>query len=58
MTTTFQVSREVFDRVQVGKSYRFDGRVGRVVEKHEDGQGQSSTGWSSSVPMVTVKWRV
>jgi len=57
MTTTFQVSRDIFDRLQIGKTYRFDGRKGKVVAKHEDGAGESATGWSSCVPMVTVSWK-
>jgi hypothetical protein len=52
-----EVSNEMFDRMQVGKSYRFDGCVGRVVRKFPEGQGKSSTGWSSMMPMVEVKWR-
>lgn len=52
-----EVSSEMFDRMQVGRSYSFDGRVGRVVRKFVDGQGKSSTGWSSMMSIIEVKWK-
>jgi hypothetical protein len=57
-TSTMQMSRLTFDRMVVGKVYRFgeDGRKGRLIAKHEDGQGANAKGWGSSVPMITVRW--
>lgn len=56
MRETFQVNRSTFDFLVVGKVFRINGRRCKVVAKHEDGAGKSSTGWGSCVPMVTVVW--
>jgi hypothetical protein len=53
-TQWFQVTREQFDRMQVGKKFRMDGRVVKVVERSED-SGKMSTGWSHTACMVRVK---
>ena len=51
-----EVSNEQFSRMEVGKSFSFDGRVGRVVAKAEPSV-KNSKGMVSGFPMVQVRWR-
>lgn len=52
-----QVSYELFAQIQVGKSYRIDGRIGKVVEKSENSGQRTAAGFHSTIPMVRVVWR-
>lgn len=46
-----------YQSMQVGKSYRFDGRIGKVVEKAENSGQKSAAGLTSGMQMVRVSWR-
>jgi hypothetical protein len=54
-TRWFQVTREQFERMQIGKRFRMDGRVAKVVSRSE-GNGRMSTGWTSTSYMVRVEF--
>lgn len=52
------VRQEMYERMQIGKSYKFsDGRIGRVVAKQETSGQTSAAGWAMGGPMVKVQWR-
>lgn len=50
-----EVSSAMFDTIRVGKKYRFDNRVGRVVEK-SGSPGANARGIAINRPMVRVEW--
>jgi hypothetical protein len=51
------VRQETYNALQVGKSYKFDGRVGKVIEKAENSGQKSAVGLAMGGPMVKVKWK-
>ena len=54
-TTWMTVTSEMMSKLQVGKTYMFDGRKGTVMKKDEAGATLSS-GWGGR-QMVLVKWK-
>lgn len=50
-------SREMYNKLEVGKTYMFDGRKEKVLEKSEDSGQKSAAGWGSGGPMVRVEWK-
>lgn len=57
-TGLMEVRRELFDKLQIGKSYNFDGRIGKVVEKLESTGGTNAVGISrGGNPLVRIQWR-
>lgn len=50
------VSHDIFEKLVVGKVYRFGGRKGKVVSKELPNQ-KNARGRSVGLPVVTVDWK-
>lgn len=47
----------VYQGLVVGKTYVFDGRKGKVLEKRENSTQRNAAGWSTGLPMIRVEWK-
>jgi hypothetical protein len=51
------VTQAVYQQLQVGKSYKINGRSCRVLEKSQSSGQTNAAGWGSAIPMVKVQWK-
>jgi hypothetical protein len=57
-TTIMEVRREMYERLEVGKTYLLDGKKGRIVEKMESRGGTNAAGVSAGGnPIIRVQWK-
>lgn len=56
-TGWMEVRREMYEKLTVGKTYSFDGRIGKVSEKSESAGKNAAGIEQGGKPMVKVAWR-
>jgi hypothetical protein len=57
-SSVMSVKSDMYDKLEVGKTYRFDGRKGKILEKLESSGQISAAGWSmGGDPMIRVEWK-
>jgi len=57
VTSWMNVRQSMYNSLQVGKTYMFDGRKGKVLEKAESSGQASAVGLTSGGPMIRVEWK-
>lgn len=55
-TTMIQATNSQIEKLVIGKLYRFDGRIGRVIAKSPS-SGKNAAGWAMGLPVVEVAWK-